>query len=48
MESTLVHIAFFLKNWKKFLKENFEHLDVLHSCTHHPYKRLYNCKYDKF
>ena len=47
MEYTLVHIVFFLKNWEKFLKENLEHLDFLHSWTYNPQKKLYNCKCNK-
>ena len=31
MKSTLVHIAFFLKNGEQILKERSEHLDFLHS-----------------
>ena len=31
MESTLVHIVFFLKNGGKILKEHLEHLDFLQS-----------------
>ena len=48
MEYTLVDIAFILKNEEKFLKENLEHLDFLHSWTYNPQKRLYNCKCNKF
>ena len=38
MEYTLVYIAFFLKNGEKFLKENLENLDFLHSWTYNPQK----------
>ena len=33
MESTLVHIVFFLKNGGKVLEEHLEHLDFLDSWT---------------
>ena len=33
MESTLVHIVFFLNNGEK-LKENLEHIDLLHNIIH--------------
>ena len=48
MESTLVHIVFFLKNGEKFLKENLEHLDFLNSWSYNPQNELYNCQYNKF
>ena len=41
MESTLVHIAFFLKNRGKILKENLEQLDFLHSWTYNTHKKNY-------
>ena len=47
MESTLVHIAFFL-NGEKNLKENLEHLDFLRSWTYNLHKKRHNCKYDEF
>ena len=31
MESTLVHIVFFLKNRRKILKENLEHLHFFYT-----------------
>ena len=40
MESTLVHIVFFLKNGEKFLKEHLEHLDFLHSWTYNSHKKI--------
>ena len=33
MESTLVHIVFFLNNGEK-LKENLKHIDLLHNIIH--------------
>ena len=49
MESTQVHIGFFSKNEKIFLKEHLEHLDFSHSWTYNPHKKyIYNCKYNKF
>ena len=46
MESTLVHIVFFLKNGEKNLKENLKPLDLSHNIMHT--KKLYNFKYAKF
>ena len=40
MESTLVHIVFFLKNGGKILKEHLEHLDFLHSWTYNTHKKI--------
>ena len=40
MESAVVNIVFFLKNGKKILKENLEHLDFLHSWTYNPHKKI--------
>ena len=42
MKSTLVHIAVFFtyKMGKKYLKENLEHLDFLHSWTYNPHQKI--------
>ena len=40
MKSTLVHIAFFLKNGEQILKERLEHLDFLRSWTYNPQKKI--------
>ena len=40
MESTLVHIVFFLKSGEAILKEHLEHLDFLHSWTYNPHKKI--------
>ena len=52
MESTLVHIVFFLKNGGDF-KRTFRTLlqdlqDFLHSWTYNTHKKLYNGKYNKY
>ena len=41
MESTLVHITFFLKNGGQILKEHLEHLDFLDSWTYNTHKKKY-------
>ena len=41
MESTIVHIAVFIKNREQMLKENLEHLHFLHSWAYNRHKKNY-------